>query len=77
MDIKNRDDYAVTTQPYILGSISQTSLDKYIAQFKNFVKEFIKNKILYSKKSSSEPTSYSERYGSELQTEGQVERVQV
>ena len=56
----------MTAQPYTLGSVSQTSLDKYIAQFKKYVKEFIKNKILYSKKSGSETTSYSEHYGSEM-----------
>lgn len=35
-----------------------------------------KSDIRFSKKSGSETTAYSERYGSEMQTEGQVERAQ-
>ena len=46
VDIKNRDDYAVTAQTINLGSISQTSLEKNIARFKEQVKTFKeKNRI--------------------------------
>ena len=49
VDIKNRDDYAVTAQHYSLGSVSQTSLKENIARFKEKVNSFRqKNKIRYS-----------------------------
>ena len=54
VDIKNRDDYAVTAQHSTLGSIPQASLDKNVAHFKEIVKDYkAKNKIMYAKRSNT------------------------
>ncbi len=84
LDIKNRDDHAVTAQPYTLGGVSQSSLGKNISRFKQFVNEFKeRNKIKYSKKSLTDgdvfstedgKQAYAERYGMQLETEGQAQR---